>query len=167
MPIRFQEGRFHDLQGNELALAQAASFSDHARAHGINNTVPQALLELYAPKAVDLLRAIYEALGTSATVTSFYRCPILNSSVGGKIHPPSAHMDCRAVDSVPDGMSPDEAFERLRPLAHSLGFDQLIVEHDHLGHRWLHSAVARDGVSPRLMAFALEKGAITDRKAPG
>lgn len=167
MPIHFDGQGFTTEQGQPLTLQQAAEWSDHARAHGIKNDIPQANLDSEVPRAVDLLQRAYAILGTTGKVTSFFRGPILNADVGGKIAPPSAHLSGRAVDSIPDGVTVEEAFGILRANAHALGFDQLIIEHDHAGNEWLHLAVARDGVSPRLMAFALEKGAITDRKVTG
>lgn len=167
MSIKFNGQLFTALDGTVLELKDAAAFSDYARAHKIANDVPEDLLEKNAPRAMDLLKAIYAKLGCTAIVTSFFRCPTLNGAIGGKIKPPSAHMDCRAIDSIPVGIGVEEAFEILKPLAADLGFDQLIIEHDRAGHIWLHSAVARDGAKPRLMAFALEKQPVPDRHEKG
>lgn len=167
MSIRFNGQLFSTHQGQTLELKDAAAFSDFARAHQIDNTVPEDILEKNVPRALELLKAIYAELGCTAEVTSFFRCPILNGAIGGKIKPPSAHMDGRAVDSVPQGVSVQEAFDKLKNLGDKLGFDQLIIEHDRAGHTWLHSAVAQDGKDPRKMAFALEKQPVPDRHERG
>lgn len=167
MSIRFTGQVFTTDTGQTLDLASAAAFSDTARAHGIDNTVPQDLLEQNVPRAVALLTAIYAKLGCRAEVTSFYRCPTLNLAVGGKVNPPSAHMSGRAIDSVPLGVPIHEAFDILKELGDELQFDQLIIERDHHGNIWLHSAVALDGKAPRKMAFALDKSTAPTRVARG
>lgn len=167
MGIHFDSRAFTAPSGQPLELADAFKWSDFARAHGIPNEVPPGFLATNAPRALALLQRIYAILGTTGEATSLYRGPVLNARVGGKISPPSAHLQARAVDSVPHGISPEDAFEKLRMHAAELGYDQLIVEHDHSGATWLHSAVPQEGVAPRLMAFALAKDLITDRKISG
>lgn len=167
MSIKFNGQIFTTLQGQTLELKDAAAFSDYARAHKIDNTVPEDILDKNVPRALDLLKAIYAKLGCTAKVTSFFRCATLNSAIGGKIKPPSAHMDGRAVDSIPDGVSVQDAFDALKDLGDELEFDQLIIEHDRAGNTWLHSAVAKEGVKPRKMAFALEKQPVPDRHERG
>lgn len=167
MSIRFNGQVFTDPSGQTMELRDAAAFSDYARAHGIDNAVPEDALEKNVPRAAELLRAMYEKLGCTAKVTSFFRCPKLNAAIGGKVKPPSAHMEGRAVDSVPQGVDVQDAFDRLKDLGDELGYDQLIVEHDRAGNTWLHGSVARDGAKPRKMAFALEKQPVPDRHERG
>lgn len=167
MSIRFNGQIFSTHQGQTLEVKDAAAWSDFARAHNISNTVPDDILQNNIPRALDLLKAIYAKLGCTAEVTSFFRSSDLNSHVGGMLKPPSAHMDGRAVDSVPQGVDIDKAFDILKDLGEELQYDQLIIEHDKDGHRWLHSSVADETKKPRKMAFALEKGAQVNRSAKG
>lgn len=167
MPIQFENGQFQTPDGKTCDLRTAAQWSDFARARGIQNIIPSDFLAQNAPRTQAILEKACEILGCDAVVTSFYRGPQLNGAVGGHLKPPSAHTEGRAVDWIPRGVTLEEAFGVLRARAHDLGFDQLIIEHDRAGHEWLHLAVEREGASPRLMAFALEKGAETNRVAAG
>lgn len=166
MPVHFDGKEFTGPAGNTLALKDAVEWSDFARAHGVDNAIPDDVLAQNVPRALALLTAAYAALGVDALVTSFWRGPILNARVGGKVQPPSAHMDGRAVDSIPAGMTVQLAFQKLSALASVLNYDQLIIEHDNNGSIWLHLSVPKEGVAPRRMAFSLAKQ-ITDRQHAG
>jgi hypothetical protein len=167
MSIRFNGQLFSTHAGQTLEVKDAAAFSDYARAHKLKNDVPEDILKGNIQRTIALLKAIYAKLGCTAEITSFFRGTVLNSAVGGKVKPPSAHMDGRAVDSIPQGVSVQDAFDKLKPLADELEFDQLIIEHDRHGNTWLHSSVAADGKKPRKMAFALEKQPVPDRYEKG
>lgn len=157
MSIKFNGQVFSTHDGQTLIVADAVSWSDFARTHNINNRVPYALLNDNVARTMDLLKRAYAILGCHAEITSFYRSPDLNSHVGGMIKPPSAHMDGRAVDSIPCGEDLEKSFDVLKDNAETLGYDQCIIEHDKYGHQWLHLSCASDGKKTRLMAFAQEK----------
>lgn len=88
-----------------------------------------------------ILEPVRALLNVPMHVNSGYRCPAVNAAVGGKGN--SAHLDGRACDFVPIGVSLDHAMGLIR---HSgLPFDQLILEYG----TWIHIAIARYGVDPR------------------
>lgn len=167
MAIQFDNGKFKTLGGVELTPEAAMAWSDTARAKNIDNRPPQELVDANGARTIALLVRMYEILGCPAVITSFYRCPSLNAAVGGQVNPPSAHMDLRAVDSIPKGRTVEECFSVLKMHAEELDYDQLIIEHDKQGHVWLHGSVAKDGHQPRHMAFTLEKKPENPRTYPG
>ena len=77
---------------------------------------------------------VRELLGNKPIiVSSGYRSPELNKSVGGS--KTSNHMDGRAVDFVcPSFGTPSDIVAELRPHIKALGIDQLILEYG----RWVH-----------------------------
>lgn len=85
-------------------------------------------------------------------IDSGYRTPLLNSAIGGASN--SAHMEGRAADVIPIGLSLQDAFDRLRKSA--LPFDQIIFE----TLQWIHLAIAPFGKPPR-------REALTARGVPG
>lgn len=88
-----------------------------------------------------VLEPIRALLNVPMHVNSGYRCPAVNAAVGGKGN--SAHLDGRACDFVPMGMSLDHAMGLIQ---HSgLPFDQLILEYG----AWIHVSIARTGSDPR------------------
>jgi hypothetical protein len=166
MPIRFDGEKFFTQEGAELTTEEAVAWSDTARGRHIDNT-PDDDIMTQAARALVLLKKMYAILDCKAEINSFFRCTDLNVVVGGKIHPPSAHMDGRAIDSVPHGKKIEDCFEELKKHVADLDYDQLIIEHDVHGNTWLHSSVAREGIPARHMAFVLEKKDPTNRVVHG
>lgn len=167
MPVRYDGSNFTTLDGHPLSVAQAVEWSDFARANGISNKPDSDEISANVLRTMQLLEKAYGILGCTAIVTSFYRSRELNSRVGGKIHPPSAHMSGRAVDSEPQGRQIEECFAELQKHAADLQYDQLIIERDKKGNIWLHMSVAKPGEAPRCMAFSLEKDDVTIRSSHG
>lgn len=103
-----------------------------AQARGIDNTPTtdaKVALKMLVDKVLDPLR---ERWGAPIMVTSGYRCPRLNTAVGGATH--SQHMKGEAADITAGSVSKNiQLFELLR--SSGLPFDQLI---DEKGYRWLH-----------------------------
>lgn len=85
---------------------------------------------------VNVLEPLRVSLGTPIVITSGYRCPRLNSKIGGK--DTSQHRLGQAADIHAIGVSNQEIYERI--IALKLPFDQLIREYpDHRGEpRWIH-----------------------------
>jgi zinc D-Ala-D-Ala carboxypeptidase len=114
-------------------------YSTTAKARGIDNTVPESLHTnvLNTAARMEKVRAM---LGNAPLrVTSWFRCPILNKSIGGS--KTSAHMQGLAVDFKPTNMSLDEAFNIIRKS--DLDFDQLILERTKDGAAWVHIGFTR------------------------
>jgi hypothetical protein len=167
MPILYDGKEFSTLDGHKLSVAEAVEWSDYARANKISNKAESDLISANVLRTMQLLEKAYAILACDGLITSFFRSEKLNAAVGGKIHPPSAHMAGRAVDSVPDNKDIKECFDLLASKAAELDFDQLIIERDKKGNVWLHMSVARKGERARRMAFALSKEADTARKTHG
>lgn len=127
--------------------------SETATRHGIPNTPNRDQAAALGLLCVDLLEPARALLGVPLQVSSGFRCPDLNARVGGQ--PNSAHLDGRAADFIPIGLSLDQAYMRLAQS--DLPFDQLILEAAPSGSRWIHFACARLGEQPRRQAFHLTK----------
>jgi hypothetical protein len=73
-------------------------------------------------------------------VNSGFRCPAVNSEVGGAGN--SAHLSGRAADIVSSSHTAEQLFNLARNLG--LPYDQLIWE-----PTWVHIGIAAEGVEPR------------------
>ena len=111
--------------------------SPTAKKKGIDNTpsfeVVEHLDEL-VEKILDPLRAAY---GMSIRVTSGYRCPALNKAVGGS--DTSVHQIVYAADlQVGGSFDKFVAFVKDWFLKTGTKFDQLLIEKNKSGERWVH-----------------------------
>ena len=110
---------------------------------GLANTPSDAQVDNLKRLCMTLLEPVRSLLGCPLHVDSGYRSPIVNAAVGGSVD--SAHMDGRAADVIPIGVSLQDAFDAIQRNT-ALPWDQLIGE---CGPAWLHLAVAKDGSVPR------------------
>ena len=94
-----------------------------------------------------MMEPIRDLLSVPIHVNSGYRSPAVNAAVGGKGN--SAHVDGRACDFVPVGMSLDHAMSKIR--ISGLPFDQIILEYS----AWIHVAIPREGVAPRCQVLVI------------
>lgn len=129
---------------------QELSHSDVALRRGLDNTPNAGEVANLQRLAEDLLEPVRALLGVPLHINSGFRCPSLNQALGGAIG--SAHMDGRAADLVPEGMSVQDAFYAIKRT--DLPFDQLIMECG----AWLHLAVPRVGVDPRQQVMTASGG---------
>lgn len=95
----------------------------------IDNSVPDELMPNIKLTAIKL-ELVRQALGKRIIITSGYRCPALNSRVGGVST--SAHTKGLAVDFRCDYETPRQICQRL--IDAGVQFDKLIQEHD----QWVH-----------------------------
>ena len=112
---------------------------------GIDNTPNQAQTSNLARLSDVLLEPARVLLGVPMHVNSGYRSRALNARIGGAVA--SAHMDGRACDFVPVGLSLRVAFETLR--TSDLPYDQIIIE----CNAWIHIAIAPADRQPRREAL--------------
>lgn len=119
--------------------------SGAALRRGIDNVPNAGEIDNLRRLCETILEPIRALLNVPMHVNSGFRCPVVNAAVGGKGN--SAHLDGRACDFVPIGMSLDHAMGLIR--ASGLPFDQLILEYG----AWIHVAIARTGVDPRQMVL--------------
>ena len=134
--------------------------SSTARQKSIQNAptweVVEHLLELC--RFLDDLREAWSRTpagkGTGLRVSSGYRCPALNTAVGGVKN--SAHMRGDAADLVPSNGKIDEFIKFLKNWLpkYERGFDQCIVE-SKKGSRWVHFSNYGAGGGQRRQLFDL------------
>lgn len=108
---------------------------------GIENTPNAHQTDNLIRLQTTLLEPTRELLRVPMHISSGFRCPELNGLVGGAEN--SAHLDGRAADFEPIGLTLQVAFDRIR--SSSLPFDQLIIE----CNTWIHIAVAAGAAPPR------------------
>ena len=86
---------------------------------------------------IRVLQPLRDKLGKPIVITSGYRCPKLNSLVGGVAN--SQHTTGQAVDFIVNGMDVHTLFEFVRNSG--VMYDQLIEEHSK-GKTWIHISYA-------------------------
>jgi len=101
--------------------------SDTARRNGIDNR-PDEVVRANLRRLMSVLEGIRKGFGSAIVVTSGYRCPQLNTLVGGS--KTSAHLKGLAADLVCNDNR--RLFEYIRDHA---DFDQLINEKN---YSWVH-----------------------------
>lgn len=119
--------------------------SDTALRLGINNDPhdPEVVVCLRA-LAEKLLEPVQERFNTRPQVTSGYRCLELNEKVGGAAT--SQHMKGQAVDFQLPGSS---LLEVAQWMSVQLDFDQLLLEQNSSGERWIHVSYVGAGSNRR------------------
>lgn len=81
----------------------------------------------------EVLEPIRVLVDFPINVSSGYRCLRLNQAVGGE--PTSQHLFGQAADITSPNLTVDELYQKIKAGAK---FDELIIEHDHSGHYWVH-----------------------------
>jgi len=151
------------LQGEARLAAVRRQFSEHftmeefeENSHDFTNCMPADCIPMFEEFCAKILEPIRELLGKPVQITSAYRCPRLNTVVGGV--PDSFHvatpLQC-AVDFVVPGMTVQAAFDRIR-LRSYLAIDKVIHE-KRAGKEWLHVQWRR-GLPPRRVALIFDNG---------
>lgn len=104
--------------------------SETARAQGLDNSVPKALLP-NIQRLAEFLQALRDSLGVKRIdISSGYRGDVLNRMVGGVSS--SAHSQGLAADISVPGMTTEELFQAI--IALDPEYDQIIQEFG----RWIH-----------------------------
>jgi hypothetical protein len=138
---------------SEHLTLEEFTHSDTANRLGIDNTLPDSLLETAKYTAENLFEPIRTLLGCSIGINSGYRCEALNVAVRGVAT--SQHKLAEAIDMHP-AMNIQDAFQTI---VHSnLTWDQIILEHDNAGHIWVHASITANGVNrQQVIANLLKK----------
>jgi len=92
---------------------------------------PNEVIENLRALCINILQPLRDALGTPVNINSGYRCPSLNTSIGGAKN--SQHMTGQAADIVDLNHGNEFLFNKIKEL--DLPFDQMIDEFD---FRWVH-----------------------------
>lgn len=102
-------------------------------------------------RTAEVMERVREILGHPILVSSGYRAPKVNASVGGAAS--SAHVHGLAVDFTCPGFgTPSEICKELEPFMKDLGIDQLIHEYK----TWVHLGLT--AADPRYMALTIDTG---------
>lgn len=117
------------------------TFSQTALRTGLDNTPSAAEITELRALCLELLEPARSLLSVALHVDSGYRSAALNAAIGGAVD--SAHMDGRAADVIPIGMSLTDAFRKIASSA--LPFDQAIIECG----AWIHLAIAAPNQAAR------------------
>ena len=124
--------------------------SQEAARRGIDNTPSEQIIANLRVMC-DKLEAVREFLGRPMIVSSGYRCPELNTAIGGA--PNSAHMTGFAVDFICPAFGSPVAV--CRAIENSgLQYDQLIHEYA----RWTHLSFAPQQRRESLTIFKSSQG---------
>ena len=129
--------------------------STTARRLNIDNSVPDNLMSNVQLTAVKL-ELVRKALGKPIIITSGYRCPALNTRVGGV--PTSAHTAGLAVDFYSPYGTPKEICQRL--IDAGVQFDKLIQEHN----QWVHIGFSQNN-NRQIVLTAVKQGGKTIYKS--
>jgi hypothetical protein len=124
--------------------------SDVAVRRGIDNTPPADVRPSLSVLA-DGLERVRAVLDSPLFISSGYRCPKLNSTIGGS--KTSAHMKGLAADfTAPEYGPPDEIIVEMIAARHEVIFDQAILEFG----RWVHVAFAGVDERPRMQVLSYD-----------
>lgn len=118
---------------------------------GMDNSLPDELLENVERLAKNILEPIRIHFNKPVIITSWYRCQALNAMISK--NPNSQHTKGEAADFTVPGLSNLEIAEYIRD---NLDFDQLILEYS-----WVHCsyvANGRKGVLRTINGIDFEKG---------
>lgn len=121
--------------------------SETARKRGIDNSIPKELIPNLEALIANVLDPLREAYGKPIKINSGYRCPDLNSALGGSST--SEHMKGSAADIVgtPNTKAENRKLFRLvRTL--NLPFRQLI---DESGYSWVHVSYNKNDIKRQIL----------------
>lgn len=161
------------MTSNLMTLSQNFQLSEFVRSNvaahlHIDNTPSAEVIDNLRHLCQNVLQPLRDHLGVPVVVTSGFRCPRLNSAVGGVAT--SQHLRGEAADiRIPDvpcrlkdgtvGQRQDLAMARtwMQWIANSCPFDQLILEHNAAGRYWIHVSLRRDASRNRRQILELQK----------
>jgi len=120
---------------------------------GIDNTVPKDLIAAVTRVAQHILQYPRDRFGHSITPSSWYRCPDLNSTIGGAQN--SQHTNGEAVDFEIAQVDNRELFEWCINGGVPV-FDQMILEHYVGGDPksgWIHASIVQGTANNRMQVL--------------
>ena len=120
------------MQLSQYFKLEEFEYSDIARANGIDNSIPASLIPNIVRLHDNVLYPLRKLIGHPVNITSGYRCPDLNTKVGGVAT--SQHANGQAADITVAGQSNTAVFNWIRK---NCDFDQLILESVD-GTQWVH-----------------------------
>lgn len=137
---------------NDIDLSDHFSWAEAVRTdhRNIQNVIPDQTVAENIVRTSVKMEKVRALLGTSIIVNSWYRCPELNTVIGGARN--SDHMSGRAVDFVsPKFGTPLQIVKAIIAAKELISFKQLILEHS-----WVHiSWELIPGGKPKLEVLSL------------
>lgn len=128
--------------------------SDTAKAKGIDNTPTEAVKKNLEALTTNVLNPVREIYGKPILISSGYRCPALNAAVGGAAN--SQHTTGQAADLVPANSK--GSLEQIFAACVAVGnFDQLIIEQNRNGQRWVHVSYDPTRNRRQMMSFVASR----------
>lgn len=130
--------------------------SSTATARKIDNT-PNAPIRAHLQELASMLQSLREAWGGGIKVSSAYRCPKLNSAVGGASN--SMHMQGYAADINPSNGDKAGFLKCVLEWAKTHNYDQIILEQcDSKGiPSWIHIGVKHSSKGVRKQKLTAKK----------
>ena len=120
------------MQLSQYFKLEEFEYSDTAKAHGIDNSIPKSLIQNIVRLHDNVLYPLRHIIGHPVVITSGYRSPDLNNLVGGVAA--SQHSNGQAADITVMGQSNLAVFNWIKK---NCEFDQLILEK--VGNtQWVH-----------------------------
>lgn len=122
-------------------------YSITARKHNIDNNPKDDEIIEHLNELMEFMDGVREKWGSAILVSSGYRCPELNSKLGGV--KTSAHPYGYAADLIPANNKKQQFFEFFKDYLKDKQFDELIMEKS--GNSiWIHFALkSKDGKQRR------------------
>jgi hypothetical protein len=130
------------------------TYSHKAVLNKIDNKPCQEHLE-NLKELMEFLDDLRESWGGAIRVTSGYRCEELNKLVGGS--KTSAHLIGFAADLKPYSNQMDKFINHVIEWSKNKDFDQIIVESDSTGNKWLHIGLYNSKGQQRKQIKSLKK----------
>jgi hypothetical protein len=127
--------------------------SDYAIRHSINNTPTDVRIIGNLQALSELMERIRKLLGAPISVSSGYRCPKVNTAIGGAKN--SAHLTGMACDFNAVGYDSKGAALKISPLVQEFGIDQLIYEGS-----WVHVGLS-DEPRGQILTAVFGQGPVT------
>lgn len=131
-------------------------YSKRAIELNIDNTPNETIISNINELIENLLQPIRDAYGKPIIITSGYRCELLNNAVGGV--KTSSHLKGYAADCVCSNMKEFDDFCNVVKdyvIKNNIAFDQIIIERNSKGNKWLHIAIRRNNKQQRRKIFNL------------
>lgn len=125
--------------------------SQEAVRKGIDNNPPDLILGHLRELCVHVLEPIRDLAGKPMSITSGYRCPALNESIGGASN--SQHTIGEAADIHVQGYTVEDLFQLIK--SSNIPFDQLIQEFG----SWVHVSYRPNNRKQAL--YALKENGVT------
>jgi len=135
---------------DHFSLAEAMK-SQAALRLGIDNTPPPEVLPALVRVATGILEPVRRHTGIPFRPSSWYRCPALNSAIGGAAA--SQHTKGEAVDFEVPGVA---NIQVARFIEGHIAFDQLILEFYREGEAnsgWVHCSLRHEGNRRQALRF--------------